>query len=230
MEQGGTILAIIDSSALFRAGLARLLSMLGFGEVVEAASVEALQRQDNGCAAPDILLVNLSRGGGAPDDLMQQVKTALPDAKVVFLASDLDMEGLVACFGAGASGYLLENISSSALQESLRLVSAGGKVFPPEMAALISGFLSKRDEAAEHPVDLRDARLSDREIQILRCLAAGQSNKRIAHTLAIADSTVKVHVGRILRKIHAANRTQAALWAAAKGLTMIVLIATGKGL
>jgi two-component system, NarL family, nitrate/nitrite response regulator NarL len=220
MERMAT-LAVIHPNALFRAGLARLLSALSFGGVLEAANVQELRRQDNGCAAPDVLLINLSCGIESLDDLMRQVNTSLPEARVVFLASKLDVELLGACFAAGASGYLLETISSDALQESLKLVGTGAKVFPSELASLISELSFKLGDTSSKRIELRDCHLSAREVEILRCLAAGRSNKMIAHMLNITDTTVKVHVRRILRKIHASNRTQAALWAAARGLTAV---------
>lgn len=131
---------------------------------------------------------------------------------------------LARCFAAGASGYLLENISRDTLGKSLTLVGAGGKVFPPELAPYISNFAVKSAEPANGATFPNELRLSGRELEILHCLTRGQSNKAIGQTLEIAEATVKVHVKRILRKIHASNRTQAALWAAARGLAAVATV------
>ncbi len=139
----------------------------------------------------------------------------------MFLSTDLDLKLLSSCFAAGASGYLLENLSSEALQKSLTLVSAGEKVFPSELAAVISDLAVERDTSSDPAsADLQGFDLSAREIWILRLLADGQSNKLIASTLHIAESTVKLHLRNILRKLHATNRTQAALWALRRGVVL----------
>lgn len=225
-EERMTTIGVVDPSALIREALASLLSPMGFDRVIGAATVEELQRLGNGRAAPDILLINLSGGADrSPGDLMRQIRAVLPKTRVVFLASKLDIEVLKTCIAAGASGYL---ISGDALQESLKLVNAGGTAFPAELTSLLSNLSPKRDEAVDSSMDLNDARLTEREIQILRLLATGHSNKRIAQRLQITDSTVKVHIGRILRKIHVTNRTQAALWAMARGLTLMILVSMGE--
>jgi two-component system nitrate/nitrite response regulator NarL len=213
-------LAVLCPSPLFRAGLVSLLATLGFDNVEEAATTKDLKQRLNGGPVPEILLVSLSRPIEPIANSMDEIRTLLPDAKIVFLAADLDLELLGDCFAAGASGYLLENISRGALQESLRLVRAGEKVFPSQLASLIPGFASMLNGATNGTAELRDLNFSEREIDILRCLAVGQSNKLIAKKLNIAESTVKVHLKRIMRKTRASNRTQAALWGAARGLTL----------
>ena len=105
-----------------------------------------------------------------------------------------------------------------ALQESLRLVRAGEKVFPSELASYIPAMPSNFAIPEISTSALREFELSCREIEILQCLTNGQSNKAIAKNLDIAEATVKVHVKRILRKAHVANRTQAALWGVSKGV------------
>jgi len=214
-------LAILDPSGLFRAALLSLLRNLGFDDLTEAADLEELERRVSGDPKPDVLLINLTRGDDAVDRVMDRVRTMLPDAKVVFLARSLDLDLLAAVFAAGASGYLLENTSGDALGKSLTLVNAGGAVFPRELASFIPHLAARRMAPPSLAAMPRDTRLSGREIEILECLTRGQSNKAIAHALDIAEATVKVHVKRILRKIDVTNRTQAALWAASRGLAMV---------
>jgi two-component system nitrate/nitrite response regulator NarL len=208
-------MAVLASRPLFRAGLSSLLHAMGFNPVKEAADAKELRRQlADQRVSPEMLLIDLS---DTTDEVVsaRDVKDWAPIFKVVLLAPDLDFELLSEYFAAGASGFLLKKISADALEESIRLVRAGEKVFPSELATMILGIAplsrsSSKGEGLE--------KLSNREIDILRCLTNGQSNKAIANTLSIAESTVKVHVKRILQKIHASNRTQAALWGAARGL------------
>jgi two-component system, NarL family, nitrate/nitrite response regulator NarL len=212
-----TRLALIDPNGLSRAGLTVLLRTLGFDSIVDYPIVEDLSRVD-GSPTAEIVLVNLSRQTGSAEVLTQRVHAVLPQAKVVFLASELDVAVLAKCLTAGASGYLLGNISATALQESLHLVSAGGTVFPSEVASVLSDLMRPRRPSAGWEAGPHEQVLSDREIEILRRLVAGEPNKVIAQRLNIAEATVKVHVKHILRKTRASNRTQAALWAVANGI------------
>jgi two-component system nitrate/nitrite response regulator NarL len=211
-------IAVIDPGPISRAGMVSLLGTMGFAEVDDAPSLDVLRQTADG-QAPDILLVNLGRAAGGVASLMQQVRDWTPHCSVVFLADALDLDRLADCFAAGASGYVSAASSREALEQSLRLVAAGGTVFPGELASHISELTDKLGSGASPPGAALEMALSERELDILRCLARGCSNKMIAAELNIAEATVKVHVKRILRKIRATNRTQAALWAAARGLT-----------
>lgn len=209
-------LAVVDPRPLFRAGLGNLLRAMGFDNVLEAADLEELRDMADPRYGPDLLLVELSRVTHGAADFMEDIRGWAPGCRVVFLATNFDMELLSDCLAAGAYGYISENISHDELHESLRLVIAGGKVFPAELAALLSGRGIFADAASAG--ELAEGILSDREIDIVRCLSSGSSNKVIAQKLGIAEATVKVHVKRILRKTPFSNRTQVALWASAQGL------------
>ncbi len=193
-------LAVLDPSGLFRAALASLLQGLGFDDLVEAADLDELERCAGIGVRLDVVLVNLSRRDETIDEIMRDITERFDGARVVFLAETLDLERLAQCFAAGASGYLLENISRDTLAKSLTLVSAGGKVFPPELAPYIPHLAARPAAPANGTSPDRGSRLSDRELEILHCLTRGQSNKAIGQTLGIAEATVKVHVKRILRK------------------------------
>ena len=220
-------LGVVGASPLFRAGLVSLLKVMGFDQVQEGTDIEALKRVVTDATIPEIFLTNLPSQAEDISAIMEEFRSWNPSARVVFLTSDLNVDLLVSCFSEGANGLLLENISCEAFEESLRLVCAGEKVFPSELATLIPGLVSKNGNTAVDMADVRSFQLSDREIDILRCLSIGQSNKVIANTLHIAESTVKVHVKRILQKTHATNRTQAALWGAARGFAMPLTVGPG---
>lgn len=215
-EEEMATIAVLASSPLFRAGLASLLHAMGFDPVEQATDVQDLRRRLAGGITPEILIINSSHEAEV-EIPTTDVKAWSLISKVVFLASRFNVSALAGYFAAGASGYLLDNISADAFEESIRLVRTGEKVFPSELASVIPGFSAKPNVPTT--IALGKIKLSDREIEILRCLTNGQSNKAIANTLNIAESTVKVHVKRILQKTHATNRTQAALWGAARGVT-----------
>ncbi|HEX5232472.1 MAG TPA: response regulator transcription factor [Bradyrhizobium sp.] len=217
-EEAMSHVALLGTRSLLRSGLVSLLGSLGFERVDEAATLDALIAQTHGDTRPDIVLINVSNGVDAAR-LVFDIRSWAPEAKVVFLFSDLDVRTLVGCFSAGASGYLLESLSGEALQKSLTLISAGEKVFPSELAGVISDLAGKR-EMASNPTDLQNIEFTPREIWILRLLADGRSNKMIASSLNISESTAKLHLRNILRKLRANNRTQAALWALERGLVL----------
>ena len=204
--------AVLASRPLFRAGLCSLLRAMDFDPVREASDAEELRRQlgEDKRICPELLLIDLSETVVSAGD----VREWAPITKVVLLAADLDLELLSEYFAGGASGYLLKKISGTAFEESIRLVLAGEKVLPSRLVTVMPRIGVSWQPKSKVGLE----QLSNREIDILRCLANGQSNKTTADTLGIAESTVKVHVKRILQKIHAANRTQAALWGAARGL------------
>jgi two-component system, NarL family, nitrate/nitrite response regulator NarL len=204
--------AVLAQNSLFRFGLVTLLATFGFESVMEASTIGALKQLKVDDGGVDIVLVHLCEETAALAQLMREINEWSPRTKVVFLCPKLDLRTMGDCFAAGASGYLLENLSRDALQPSLTLVRIGEKIFPSELAGNIVDLAGGR--GGDPNFDEREVPdLSQREGQILRSLARGESNKAIATRLNIAESTVKVHLKHILRKIRATNRTQAALWA-----------------
>ena len=207
--------AVLARNSLFRAGLVSLLAALGFDRVVEAGSLQELKQMATEDRV-EILLFHLPYEAESVSDSMNQIRSWLPEVKVVFLSDKLHVDLMSECFAAGASGYLLENLSRDALQKSLTLISTGAKVFPSELASIIAD-LAPQQQWSTH-AESHNPDLSDRELEILRSLASGDANKVIAAQLDIAESTVKVHLKHILRKTHSFNRTQAALWAVRHGI------------
>lgn len=208
---------LIDANKLFREGLKRLLDNSSFSISAEADSLpEGLARMDSGIQ-PKIALVEFDAGN---DDvtLLHQMRERYPDMKLVVLAATTrNIHHLARCFEAGADAYLLKNISPDALKQSLRLVLLGEKVFPTRLAALLVSGQVDTHKPTTASADLEG--LSEREVQILRCLLNGHPNKVIAKKLNITEATVKVHLKGVLKKINAANRTQAAIWALNNGLS-----------
>jgi two-component system, NarL family, nitrate/nitrite response regulator NarL len=145
-------------------------------------------------------------------DTVRRQKSSYPQSRVVILSSRQDVPAITAAFSTGADGYIMKDISGDGLIGSLKLVMSGEKVFPPSvMNETVAGPANNDGAPQRRP-------LSDRETGIIRHLAAGESNKAIALALNIREATVKTHVKKILKKLGLANRTQAAVWAIARGL------------
>jgi two-component system nitrate/nitrite response regulator NarL len=206
---------LIDASRLFREGLRRIFSDSCFTVVHESFSVEdALPFIES--LQPALVLVDLPDGGEELTARVVQIRAAAPSARIVVLTETIRVSRLADALSAGVDGYLLKNMSGDALQQSLRLVLLGEKVFPTDLAHLLTNgrIMSRSDNG--HMGHFNG--LSDREMQILACLLNGAQNKQIAYELKISDGTVKVHLKAILKKIHVQNRTQAAIWALNHGI------------
>ncbi|MDR3519151.1 MAG: response regulator transcription factor [Azospirillaceae bacterium] len=216
MEPTQTLVA--DANKLFREGLKRLLDDSPFEIVAEAGTAqEALAILECGLKPQlcrGLVLLDLTGADAGEVAAMRRIRAMLPDARIVVLTADLCPRRLADALEAGADGYLMKDLSALALSQSLRLVMIGEKVFPSHLATLlISGRVGS---TAFEPAPPRKG-LSQRELQILRCLIRGDSNKIIANHLSITEATVKVHLKSLLRKINASNRTQAAIWALSNG-------------
>ena len=208
---------LVDSNKLFRQGLKLLLADSVFTVVSEAGNLnEAVNLSDSEtCAGADLILCDLHDAEKDEVEAMRLLDTKLADAKIVVLTAELCPRRLSSALEAGADGYLMKDLSAESLVQSLRLVMMGEKVFPTDLAMLL---ISGRMESNGPMLSAAQKGLSPREVQILRCLLDGDSNKMIAIRLDITEATVKVHLKSLLRKINASNRTQAAIWALNHGL------------
>ncbi|MGB5950225.1 MAG: response regulator transcription factor [Parvibaculum sp.] len=213
-------IAIVDSNHLFRAGMVRLLRDANGNTVRDARDLSALEELVKASEHFDLVLVELLALDGDPPGRVNRLRHLLPDCRVVVLSETLNSTQLCSCFAANVDGFLLKNISCETLTESLKLVLLDQKVFPSSLASLIAanGTQNGLPLAMNQRQPDSFAELSEREIEILRCLVDGDSNKRIALRLNIAEATVKVHLKSVLRKTHVMNRTQAAIWALNKGM------------
>lgn len=200
---------IVDSNRLALEGLCKVLEGEDFVISGEATTLRAL-REIEAPDLPDVTLMNFSEDDPERLEDARTVRQMLPQMRLVALSETFSHTGLMRCLEAGLDGYLVRNISSSALKLSLQLVAKGEKVLPSELAnALLTGAPVRQMSGI---IDAGIG-LSPREIQILGCLISGLSNKDIARELDMAESTAKVHLKTILRKLRAKNRTEAAVWA-----------------
>ncbi len=207
---------LVDDHALFRGGVKALLQRHDDFDVVgEAAdSLEGIKRARE--LKPDVVLLDLHMPGVSGKDAVKLFLEESPDTHVVMLTVSESADDLVDTLRAGASGYLLKNIETDTLLDLIRRAVAGDSVVSAEMTTkLVKGL--RAASSGDDVVAEKDA-LSPREHEILGYLAKGASNKEIARSLDLAESTVKIHVQHILRKLNLSSRVQAAVYAIEHGL------------
>lgn len=212
-------LVVVDDHTLFRRGLISLLqSAKGLEVVGQAADVGEALRVVAECK-PDVLLLDNHLPGVRGVDAIGSFKELLADLKVLMLTVSEDQADLIAALRAGADGYLLKTVESDQLCEMIRKVADGASVVSPDMMQALFRVVREEARPKTSPASAVLETLSAREQEILRWLAQGKSNKEIARALDIAETTVKIHVQHVLRKLGLKSRVQAAVFAANRGLT-----------
>lgn len=208
---------LVDHDRLFSAALGTLIAGGPFRICHSATSAaDALAAVERG-VDPSLILLALHEGPEALEGL--RLLREASGARIAALADGTADHTLSLALRAGADAYLNKSMSSESLLRSLRLVMLGEVVYPTHVASLLIAGTNERPVSV--PIDQSSSELSKREVQILRCLLAGQSNKAIARNLHITESTVKMHFKNVMRKINAQNRTQAAVWAIQNGLSPV---------
>ena len=194
-------IVLIDDHTLFRSGIKALLSRQSefniIGEASDGFSGVKLVEQTR----PDVVLLDLNMPQMNGRDALAQILSSRPEQKVIMLTVSEDSEDLTECIRLGASGFLLKNINANYLIESIKKVVNGENAYSPEMTARLVQSLI-RPAQAESAL----SQLTPRELETLGHLAAGYSNKAIAKNLNLAESTIKVHVQNILRKLKLDSR------------------------
>ena len=206
---------LIDDHTLFRAGLKGLLERHGIGVSVAGGGEDGVR-----LAAQiefDVVLLDLRMPGMSGLEVLQRLREAGVAQPVVMLTTSNDERDLVGSLRCGAQGYLLKDMDPDALVQALREILSGKTVVAPELTAVLAKVVQRGEVSAkEHQVLFE--KLTPREMEILRHLAEGESNKIIARCLGICDGTVKLHVKAILRKLGLSSRVEAAVLAAQRGL------------
>lgn len=229
-------LLVVDDHTLFRRGIVALLSQdERFCVAGEAGDIgEALRCVER--IKPDLILLDNHLPGVLGVDGIATLKDAAPGTRILMLTVSENEDDLSAALQAGADGYLLKTVELDSLSESIIKVLDGESVVSPEMMTkLVAVFRAKSPSSASAssgPVPLEAGRngstpmqvdaalalLSAREREVLALIAHGDSNKLIARKLEIAETTVKIHVQHILRKLQLTSRVQAAVYAAGREL------------
>ncbi|HAX22624.1 MAG TPA: DNA-binding response regulator [Hydrogenophaga sp.] len=217
-------LLLVDDHNLFRRGLRALLSQDERFEVVcEAGDIGEALRCLAQTPRPDVILLDNHLPGVRGVDAIPALKDAAPGTRILMLTVSENEDDLAAALRAGADGYLLKTVESDQLAETIVKVLDGESVISPEMLTkLVSVFRARPAETAPAPLEPASGPspdlLSPREREILLLIARGDSNKLIARALDIAETTVKIHVQHILRKLGLSSRVQAAVYATSRGL------------
>jgi DNA-binding NarL/FixJ family response regulator len=194
---------LAEDHGLVRAGLERLLATVEDLEVVGGAAdgAEAVELAKQ--TRPDVILMDLSMPGMDGVAATRAIVAAQEGVQVVVLTSLTDRERMLAALDAGAVGYLLKDAEPRELIDGIRAAARGESPIAPKAARVLLTARAERERAD----------LSDREREVLRCVAEGMPNKLIARELGISEKTVKTHLTRVFQQIGVTDRTQAALWA-----------------
>ena len=213
---------LADDQALFREGLHTLLSVQPDLEVVgEAGNGEEAVRLAT-TLHPDVVLMDLQMPVLDGVAATRQLRTACPACRVIVLTTFDDDEYVFEGLRAGAMGYLLKDTPSAQLAEAIRAAARGESFLEPSVAAKVVAEFTRLSTSSKPAAALATQPLaeplSDRELEVLRLVAQGASNKEIAAALFIAEGTAKNHLTNILGKLGVTDRTQAALKAKELGL------------
>jgi DNA-binding NarL/FixJ family response regulator len=207
---------LVDDHDLFRAGLRSALELEGIDIVGEASTGDRALAELRS-VAPDVVVMDINMPGMTGVEATRQMAMTAPLARVLVLtASDEDADVMDAIL-AGACGYLLKDASVAQLIAGIRAASNGESLVSPAIASKVLQRLRARPDATREAEAIR-SELSERELEVLRLLASGEDNARIAAQLHISPKTVKNHISNILMKLQIENRIQAAVLAVRSGI------------
>jgi NarL family two-component system response regulator LiaR len=205
---------ITDDHALVRQGIRDFLELQPDLSIIgEATSGEEAVRLASELA-PDVVLMDLVMPGMGGVEATRLVKQASPHSQIIVLTSYHEDEYIFPALRAGATSYILKDIGPNELADAIRKVARGESVLHPRVAARV--VQEMRGARRDTPNLFNE--LSERELEVLRLIAAGMANAEIAQKLVISEKTVKGHVSNILSKLHMLDRTQAAVLAWQQGL------------
>jgi two-component system, NarL family, response regulator LiaR len=213
MSEKITIL-IADDHALVRQGVHAFLDTQPDLEVVGEAENGAQAVRLAAQTIPDVVLMDLLMPGIDGVEATRQIKQSSPRTQVVILTSYHEDEHIFPAIRAGALSYVLKDVGSTDLGEIVRKAARGEAVLHPQVAARVIQEL----QGVRRPETNPFTELTDREMEVLRLIAAGMSNADIAGKLVLSEKTVKGHVSNILSKLHLGDRTQAAVYAWREGI------------
>jgi NarL family two-component system response regulator LiaR len=205
---------IVDDHGVVREGLRTYLELLDDMVVIAEAGngLEAVAQASH--YQPDVVLMDLVMPEMDGIEATRQIVATNPSARIIVLTSFADDEKVFPAIRAGATGYLLKDVSPDDLANAIRAIHAGETYLHPDITRKLVDQLASPEQSLKPAPD----ELTPREVEVLRHLAQGMSNREIAEALTISEKTVKTHVSNILSKLHLADRTQAAIYAHRHGV------------
>ena len=199
-------LVIVDDSELVRMGLQTLLKSAPGIALCGLAASAAEALVVCGREQPDVVLLDIHLPDGNGIDVCRQLLSQKGEMRVLFLTSSADADTVDAAIQAGAHGYLLKEINTAALIQSIRNVATGHSILDPQITSRVMELL--KNERAKPVV----ASLSPQEQRVLALIATGQTNKEVAQEMGLAEKTVKNYLSTIFEKLHVTRRAQAAVY------------------
>ena len=201
-------LLVVDDHPVFRAGIVAMLQDL--------PDVTVIAQAEDGLAAvsayrqhrPDVVLMDLRLPKLSGVEAILRIRGEFPDCRVIVLTTYDSDEDILRAIQSGAKSYLLKDMSQDEIVKTVRAVFAGHEVLPPSVAGILTQRLNRKD-------------LTERELEVLKLIVRGRSNKEIASDMAISERTVKFHLVGIFEKLKVLDRTQAAIEAIRHGLVQI---------
>lgn len=212
---------LVDDHSLFRSGVKQLLQKQpGIEVVAEAADgLEGVKRAKS--HPPDVVLLDLNMPGLSGLETLQLLRGELPQTAVVILTVSEEASELGEALRQGAAGFLVKNIDVDVLVNAIHKAARGESVIADCMTSKLVAEFRAQGPASSAPAPVADKeKLTPREREIVACLARGESNKEIARRLDVAESTVKIHVQSILKKLNLTSRVQVAVYAVEHGLNL----------
>ena len=211
-------LLLVDDQRLMRDGLRILLELESDFEVIGEAEDGAQALESYQQLSPDVVLMDIRMPVMDGVEATRRLRESDPNSKVIILTTFDDNEYIFEGLRAGALGYLLKDVSGDELADAIHKVAAGGSMIEPSVARKVIAEFARLAPATPEAVEDLIEPLSEREIEILKLVSQGLTNKEIAAKLYLAEGTVKNYVTSILQKIGARDRTQAAIRARELGL------------
>ncbi|MEN3272952.1 MAG: hypothetical protein V7636_1713 [Actinomycetota bacterium] len=204
---------LVDDHARFRRGLLLVLESEDGIEVVGEAEdgEEAIRKAEE--LAPDVVLMDVRMPRVSGIEATQRLAESLPTTRIIVLTVSDEEDDLYEAIKAGATGYLLKEISIEEVADAVRAVMQGQTLISPSMASKLIAEFANLSKVASQRSSVPAPRLTDRELDVLRLVAQGLTNREVAEQLYIAENTVKNHVRNILEKLHLHSRMEAVLYA-----------------
>ena len=207
---------VVDDQRLFTRGLSGLLELLPGVEVVGVAydgeEAVALCRERE----PDVVLMDISMPRMDGISATREIRDLLPQTAVIILTGHEEDEYVFEGIKAGAQGYLLKDSEPEDLSRAIHTVYAGNTIIAPDLAQKMLNTFEAGSRARN--ARLAPPPLTDRELEVIKALARGMSDRQIAQSLAISEKTVRNHTSNIYRKLHIFDRTQAVIYAVREGV------------